>query len=105
MDLLRVEELAPGTFRLAGEIDVSNVDQLRTRLEKEIGTGHPLALDTSEVTFMDSQGLRMLIELGAQVARNGSTIRVLNCSKPVRRLLRVAVPEGIPGVEIGDEET
>jgi anti-sigma B factor antagonist len=96
----RLRRLAPGTFHLAGELDISNVDDVRTQLEEELGRGHQLVLDTSEVSFMDSQGLHVLIRLGELAAGSGSTIQVLNSSPAVRRLLNVAVPQGIPGVEI-----
>jgi anti-anti-sigma factor len=59
-----------------------------------------LAIDTSGVTFMDSQGLRMLILLGEEAVKAGTTIQVINCSPQVQRLFEIAVPQGIPGVQI-----
>jgi anti-anti-sigma factor len=95
----------PGKLRIIGELDVSTVDEVQARLEQELLDGRQLALDASELSFMDSQGLRMLIVLGKQVAAQGTVILLLNCTAQVMRILEVAVPHGIPGVEVRTEET
>jgi anti-anti-sigma factor len=93
------------SLRLVGELDISNVDEVQARLEEELRPGNQLTLDTTELSFMDSQGLRMLIELGSSAQHKGSSIRLLNCSRAVQRVLDTAVPDGIPGVEIFRKET
>jgi anti-anti-sigma factor len=94
----------PGTLRLVGEMDVSNVQGTQVRLEEELRTefrlGRQLTLDTSELTFLDSHGIRVLIMLGEQAQAKESPIVILNCSKPVRRALEIAVPAGIQGIRI-----
>lgn len=103
MESLRLEEgEGPASFRLIGEVDLSNVPHMTARLREELQRADQLSLDVSGVTFMDSQGLRMLIELGGEANQRGATVRVLNCSNQVMRLFEVAVPSGIPGVEIVD---
>jgi anti-anti-sigma regulatory factor len=62
-------------------------------------------VDASELSFIDSQGIRMLIELGAIAEREGFSVRLLNSSRQVRDVLDLAVPDGIPGVEIIHEGT
>jgi anti-anti-sigma factor len=95
---------APASFRLVGELDASNVDQVTARLREELSRTHQLTLDTTDLTFMGSQGLHMLIELGAEAVRLGTSVVVIRCSAQVKRLLDVAVPAGIPGVEIAEPE-
>jgi anti-anti-sigma factor len=104
VELLRLEK-AEGTssFRLIGELDSSNVAEVAARLKEELNQADQLTLDSSELTFMDSQGLHMLIELGAEAAQRGTSVRLSNCSRQVKRLLNVAIPSGIPGVEIVEE--
>jgi anti-anti-sigma factor len=94
-----------GTLRLVGELDISNVESVQARLEEELVACRHLTLDTSDLTFMDSQGIRMLIVLGEHAAARGWTISILNGSKAVRRSLDVAVPQGIPGVEVINTDT
>jgi anti-anti-sigma factor len=95
----------PGTLRLVGELDISNVERVQAHLERELASAGALTLDTSELTFMDSQGIRMLIELGQQALLRDSVILVLNCSEAVRRTLDVAFSHAIPGVELVRADT
>jgi anti-anti-sigma factor len=105
VDSLRLEEGdGPASFRLIGELDLSSAPHTTARLREELRRADQLTLDVSEVTFMDSQGLRMLIELGGEATQKGTIIRVVNCSNQVKQLLRVAVPTGMPGVEIVDAD-
>jgi anti-anti-sigma factor len=94
----------PGSFRLSGELDIASAEAVRSRLEGELERTGELTLDTSDLRFMDSQGLRMLIDLGEQALKRDGSVQMLNCPKQVRRLLEVAVPTGIPGVEIVDKK-
>jgi anti-anti-sigma factor len=89
-----------GSFRLVGELDITNVEVVQTRLEEELGDAGTLILDARDLEFMDSQGLLMLIHLGEQAENRGGTVHLVNCPQQVRRLLDVAVPHGIPGVDI-----
>jgi anti-anti-sigma factor len=104
VELLRVEEGdSPASFRLIGELDLSNVPQLQARFLEKLRQARKLTLDTSDVTFMDSQGLRMLIELGSGATELGTTV-ILKPSTQVRQLLELAVPTGIPGVQVLGED-
>jgi anti-sigma B factor antagonist len=57
---VRIEPLPGGGFRLAGEIDLSNAGELRRLGEEQDGD---LILEMADLDFMDSTGLRGLIEL------------------------------------------
>jgi anti-anti-sigma factor len=94
----------PASFRLVGELDIASAEAAQSRLEGELERSGELTLDTSDLRFMDSQGIRLLIDLGEGALIRDGTVKVLNCSNMVRRLLKVAVPKGIPGVEIIDKE-
>jgi anti-anti-sigma factor len=101
VEILRLEKgEAAGSFRLIGELDASNVPQTTVQLMDELRRAGQLTLDASELTFMDSQGLRMLIDLGNEALQRKTTVALVGCSGQVGRLLDVAVPTGVPGVEI-----
>jgi len=100
--LLRVEPAErPGGYRLIGELDMTNADRLTAVLESEMDLGYRITLDMSELTFMDSTGIRMLIRL-ARHARTTETapVELIAPSPSVTRILGMAVPGGIPDVEI-----
>lgn len=100
-DLVVVPEERGGHFRVSGEIDLSNEGTLAELFEDELARGHRLVLDLSGVTFMDSQGLRLLIRLGSMARSRGMDPVVLVApSRAVTRLLQLAVGRDIPGIEI-----
>jgi anti-anti-sigma factor len=103
-DLLRVEPgEGPGSFRMSGELDMTNAESVEEALESELRLGYRLTLDLSELTFMDSNGLRLLIQLGRRAAEAGlAPVILIAVPGPILRVLQVAVPSGIPGVEIRD---
>jgi anti-anti-sigma factor len=92
----------PGSFRLVGEVDISNVDEVARHLKGTLRDNNRLSLDAASLTFIDSQGLRMLVELGRQAIEQFTAVRVLNCSPQLRHLMEIAVPQGIPGVDVVD---
>lgn len=104
MALLRLDKGEGPSFRLIGELDGSNVPDAAPRLLDELGRSNQLTLDCDGLTFMDSQGLHMLIDLGREAAEKETSVKVLNCSRQVKRLLEVAIPAGIPGVEVVEAE-
>jgi len=93
---------SPGVFRLRGDLDISNVEAIGRQLEDALRENEDLTLDLEGLTFMDSQGLQMLIKLGKQALEQRKSVRVANAPGQVRRLFDLAVPSGIPGVEITD---
>src|SRR3954465_12115536 len=69
--------------RVSGEIDAQTAPQLEERLSHT--SGKSLSVDMSRVTFLDSSGLSALLRLRARA----SSLRVINPSEPVARLLRL----------------
>jgi anti-anti-sigma factor len=54
---------------LEGELDISTVPLLEAQIEAIDGSPTTLTLDLSGLTFMDSSGLRLLIELNERASR------------------------------------
>jgi anti-anti-sigma factor len=49
---------------VTGELDMNTVEQLATQVEERLAAGpRPLTLNLAELAFMDSSGLRLLIDL------------------------------------------
>lgn len=80
-------------LRLAGEIDISSVDILSQQLEAAAAAGcSKLVIDATDVTFMDSSGIQVLVEGKRLIHQNGSGIAMVP-SPQVRRLLELVSPE------------
>jgi anti-sigma B factor antagonist len=73
-----------------GEIDLATVPLLRQAISDHIVAGHVhLLLDLTDVSFIDSTGLGVLVGTGKKIARLGGSTRVV-CDNPrILRLLRI----------------
>jgi anti-anti-sigma factor len=91
---LRIETLSGREYRLVGEMDLSNADQLRG-----IEGGGDVALDLSELAFMDSTGLRAIIELARRLEPDGHLV-LRNPTGTVDRLFEVTGIHRIPNLSV-----
>lgn len=99
---LRIDSTDRG-LRLSGELDMATSGDLLEAL-RERAAAAPVTLDFSGVTFMDSSGLRTLLEVAKD--REGDDVLVILDPLPqVRRVLDISLPDGAPGLEVrGGEE-
>lgn len=78
--------------RLAGDIDLSNVDDLTLALEQSVAN-HALGLvvDLTPVTYMDSTGLRLLFRLARRLRDRQQTLHlVVPEGARIRRILELS---------------
>jgi anti-sigma B factor antagonist len=87
----RDDQLA--TIIVSGELDLATVPQLSAAVAEHSDAGL-LVLDLTAVTFIDSTGLRVLIQADRACARSGSRLAVLAGDGPVRRLLGLCKLDG-----------
>ena len=79
------------TVALSGDIDIATLTVFGEALERcRLAGGSRLVLDMSDVTFMDSQGLHMLLATEAALRDAGGGLVVASPSAQVRRLLEVS---------------
>lgn len=76
-------------IEVAGEIDIVAQDRLRALTLEARARGHRLVIDLSETTFMDSTGLRVLLEAWRSQAEAGSEMVLRAPSPAVRTLLEI----------------
>jgi anti-anti-sigma factor len=82
--------------RLRGEIDLSNVEDLRARLVAAVShDSESLVLDLTETTYLDSTGVRLLFELADRLQDRRQQLRlVVTDAALVRRVLVLTQLEG-----------
>jgi anti-sigma B factor antagonist len=84
------------TIRLAGDLDISNVKDLDAAVASV--TADPpdrLVIDVSDLRFMDSAGIAVLLRVAARVP----TVQLRNPSKAVRRVIEVTGLTGVLAIE------
>jgi anti-sigma B factor antagonist len=101
MTTLRIEmDASARTVRLAGELDMSSAPQLVTTLAQTVDRASDLELDLSELTFMDSTGLHVIINVAKTL--DGRATLVLSAPLPaVARVLEIAgIAGSMPNIKI-----
>jgi anti-anti-sigma factor len=95
VQLLKIEPIEQG-FELEGELDMATAGDLAEFL-RESGKD-PIVLDFSRISFMDSSGLRVILDAAAE--RNGDPLVILHPTPQVQRVLDISIPGGTPGLEV-----
>ena len=81
-----------GAWRVVarGELDVATADQLATTLDPIMSGGASLVvLDLSDVSFLDSSGLRTIVRCATSLEEGGGRLIVDGVSPAVSRVLEV----------------
>jgi anti-anti-sigma factor len=75
---------------VAGDVDLAAHPRFQAEADAWAGKGADVVLDLSGVTFMDSMGLRVLVELRQAVVDAGHAFALAAPSRPVDRVLALA---------------
>lgn len=85
--LLEIRETAePRTLRLIGEMDISNAASLASVLEDKAEGEGDITLELSELTFIDSSGIRVLLRAMDRLDGRGKLV-LLSPTSSVRHVL------------------
>ena len=74
---------------VVGEMDIDTAPELRSRLLAAVRAHDVVVLDLSGVTFIDSQGLSVLLRVNAEAKAAGTVLRLERASARVRQLLEL----------------
>lgn len=89
----------PVLVELSGEIDLAAAPSVREALLRIVDTGvRRIDVDASQVTFLDSLGISVLLAVHLRLRERGGAVRVVRASPQIEATLRfVGVPEFLPG--------
>ena len=74
----------------AGDVDLGTAEAVRRELEAVQGEARAIVIDLREVTFLDSSGIRLLIEAQLASDRDGYRLTVVRGPDHVQRLFELA---------------
>ncbi len=99
LPLLAIEVSESGsatTVTVSGELDLSNVDELRSRIEPLLAA-HPevMTFDLENLRFIDSSGIGLLLGAASRVG----SIHLRNPSEIVRQVLNYTGLNGVLAVD------
>lgn len=89
---LEVVDRSPGqaTARLSGDLDIVTSEDVKRELAQILDDGvTTLALDLSDVGFVDSSGLGILVALHRHAEAQGARFVVRSVPPPVQRLFEI----------------
>lgn len=87
--------------RLDGEIDHHTAKGVREKIDFEIENNSPkiLVLDFSDVTFMDSSGIGLIMGRYKQMKNIGGEVKIKNPSPNTLRVLKLAGMDRLAKIE------
>jgi anti-sigma B factor antagonist len=78
------------TFVLVGELDLETADSLLAACSEEVlAPGEIITFDCAGLTFLDSVGIRALVELHNQAVEMGVALRMTHVRPAQRRVLEI----------------
>ncbi len=89
--VLGLEKSANGVARLTltGELDIANAHQVHMRLPEATASAECVLVDLSGLTFIDSTGIRLLLQLQKIAERDGWRLRLVPGPPHVQEVLRI----------------
>jgi anti-anti-sigma factor len=73
-----------------GEVDLATVEPLRAELQAAMREATTVVLDLRGVSFLDSTGLRLIVEVQREAEREGVALAVVRGREAMQRLLDIA---------------
>lgn len=97
-------------FTAAGDVDLAAHGRFQADLDQAWDGSTDLVLDCSQITFLDSMGLRVLVSTIQRADEHGRKVTLAAPSQPVVRVLDLAgiremftevatVPDGVPDTD------
>lgn len=93
------------TLKVTGEIDLSNIDDLRTAIDNALSrspTG--FIVDLTNISYIDSAGVAVIIGAYRRVSRTGGILAVVRpAHEGVRRVLDLIGLHMLPNIIVADD--
>jgi anti-sigma B factor antagonist len=85
-----IEDNAPElNIRLAGELDLGTVPQLKQAVDAYARTGQTITIDLRDVSFIDSMGLAALVRVRHRAIARGGSLRLVAPAEATRRVFEL----------------
>jgi stage II sporulation protein AA (anti-sigma F factor antagonist) len=94
---LEIHQDDDGILWLSGELDLAQADTFPESAAAQLNGAADVVLDCSQLTFLDSSGIRAIFQLASKAGR---PVVIRNPTEIVRRVFDVAGIDGQMGVRI-----
>ncbi|MFP4457842.1 MAG: anti-sigma factor antagonist [Clostridia bacterium] len=86
-------------IKVSGEIDVYNIGEFKEAIKTLYQESRSITIDTSDLDFLDSSGLGILIDLSKRMMENGKSIELINPPDHIMKLLSTTGVDSIINVK------
>jgi anti-sigma B factor antagonist len=90
MDIYIEEQDATARIRLKGKLDARGADAIEMKFIAATKNRDKVAIDMSEVDFLASLGIRMVVTAGKALARRGGKLVMFGAPDPVAKVITTA---------------
>ncbi len=87
------------TLRLTGRLDTETSQDLQNVIEKELDGVRLLTVDMTELTYLTSAGLRVLLHVSKRMNTPESSVVVSNPNNEIREVFKITGFDGILNIE------
>ena len=85
---------------VSGELDYANSPQLIEALREELADpAVELVFDFSKLSFLDSEGLKLLVKVYRRIDEAGGSVSIIGCNTGITRLFQICGLTKILGVK------
>ncbi len=90
--------------KAAGEIDLSNIDELRSAFDAAISRSpKAFIVDFTDISYIDSAGVAVVISAYRRISKVGGVLGIVRPTSPaVRRVLELIGLQSLPSVVVTD---
>ena len=92
------------TVHLSGNIDHQTSTAARTHLLAKLSSHDGLHIDLSNVTWIDSAGLAILVEVYLAARKFGQKVYLINVRRDVRKKIQLAHLEGVFAIQDANKD-
>lgn len=98
---LRVHQGPDGAVFVGGELDLASFDAFEAAVVACLQGQDPVVLDLTDVTFVDSTGIRAFVWVAREIAPRRLVLR--NPTPPVQKVLQIVRIDTILGIAVRSE--
>jgi anti-anti-sigma factor len=97
--MFTIDDQGSGTYRLAGRLDASQVDEAEAVLGP---AGGEVTLDLSELDYIASAGISVVLALYKRLHASGGTLKLVNLTPHVMNVFRYAGLDQVLDIKAAD---
>jgi anti-sigma B factor antagonist len=94
--MFEIREVESGVLRLTGRLDAAEAERVAAEMSAIRGS---VRLDCSELDYISSAGIGLLIELFKRLQASGNTLTLVNLLPRVRNIFRYAGIDRLLNIE------